>query len=157
MTSASFDFCGIAAGQHADNVTHRAAVRGEMFDVADRCAGQSTRSRLEILVDLACQRVEPPGVDERLHLVAADAEHGNRLALGFRIGGEQCVGSVVRLVCRVNDHEQRARAVLTRQRGLGLQRRLRTGRVPLKRLFGSRSCGSWLKIRTALPVTSIFA
>ena len=29
------------------------------------------------------------------------------------------------------------------------------GRVPFNRLALSRSCGSWLKMRTALPVTSM--
>ena len=29
------------------------------------------------------------------------------------------------------------------------------GRVPLSRLLASRSCGSWLKISTALPLTSM--
>ena len=115
----------VAARQHADDVANRAAVLRQVLGVADPGARQRSGSRHQVVVDPAGARVERERVDQRLGLLAADAEHRDVGRLGVGILREQAVVGLVARVRRVADDDQQPRAAVARRGGLGFERRLR--------------------------------
>src|SRR5262245_22741082 len=101
----------IAASKHAHYIPDGAAIDRQVLGIANAGRCQRTGTGHQVAIDLPCDGVQAPGVEQRLHLVTPQSEHRQADVLRFGIERKHPVVGIVYSMAGIRDYEQRARTM----------------------------------------------